>query len=230
MRVVGYAIRHAVNRLDVAGRDLTNSMTRLLAERGYVFSTTAEREIVRDLKEKCSYVSLYFDEELAAARRPNSIEKKYELPDGEVISVGDECFRCAEALFKPRMVGAEGLGIAELLHDSVLKCTPDLQRDLYRRIIVSGGELQSDNFHIWDEHYYRVGTTMCPNFCDRLQREIQALVPSGTITRLIEDSDRPYTAWIGGSILGSLSTFEKIWVSKEEYDESGPSIVHRKCL
>lgn len=118
-------------------------MARLLAERGYAFTTTGEREIVRDLKETCAYVALDFGEELAARECSSSTENNYKLPDGQLIDVGDACFRCPEALFKPSIIGIEEMGIAELLRDSVSRCTPDLHRELYRRIIVSGGKSTS---------------------------------------------------------------------------------------
>ncbi|KAJ1424409.1 actin A, partial [Ochromonadaceae sp. CCMP2298] len=168
----GYALPHAIMRLDLAGRDLTSK----------------------------------------TASESSALEKSYELPDGNVIVIGNERFRCAEVLFQPSLIGKEASGIHDCTFQTIMKCDVDIRKDLYANIVMSGG------------------TTMFPGIAERMTKELTALAPSTMKIKVVAPPERKYSVWIGGSILASLSTFQQMWISKAEYDESGPSIVHRKCF
>ncbi|CBI29476.3 unnamed protein product, partial [Vitis vinifera] len=105
-----------------------------------------------------------------------------------------------------------GPGIHETTYNSIMKCDVDIRKDLYGNIVLSGG------------------STMFPGIADRMSKEITALAPSSMKIKVVAPPERKYSVWIGGSILASLSTFQQMWISKGEYDESGPAIVHRKCF
>jgi actin-related protein len=115
-------------------------------------------------------------------------------------------------LFQPNLVGREADGIHLMTFQSIMKSDVDVRRDLYANVVLSGG------------------TTMFPGIGERMTRELSALAPSTMKIKVVCPPERKYSVWIGGSILSSLSTFQPMWISKSEYDECGPTIVHRKCF
>merc|ERR1719350_1450954 len=98
----------------------------------------------------------------------------------------------------------EAAGIHQTTFNTIMKCDVDIRKDLYANIVLSGG------------------TTMYPGIADRIQKEMVALAPSTMKIKIVAPPERKFSVWIGGSILASLSTFQQMWISKQEYDESGP--------
>lgn len=208
----GYAIPHAVQRVLLSGRDMTEHLRKLLAVKGYQFTTPAELEVVRDIKETICYVVGDFDAAEKEAKESHACEKNYELPDGRKILIGKERFECPEIMFQPSKAGMQLEGIHNYCYDSVMKCDTDVRKDLFQNIILSGG------------------STLFEGLAERMWSEIHNLAPTNVRIKVMAPPERKYSVWLGGSILASLSTFQTMWITKGEYDESGPNIIHRKCF
>merc|ERR1719229_1607086 len=204
----GFALPHAVMRSDVAGRDVTDHLMQLLRRSGQAFHTSAEREVVRDIKERACYLAANPQkEETLDTERVN-----YSLPDGSTLEIGQPRFRAPEVLFKPDLIGEEYEGLHECLVFSVQKSDMDLRKVLFQNIVLSGG------------------STLFKGFGDRLLSEVKKLAPKDIKIRISAPQERLYSTWIGGSILASPDTFKKMWVSKREYDEEGHRAIHRKTF
>ena len=138
----------------------------------------------------------------------------YTLPDGQSVDIErDTLWKCGEAMFCPSLMGLEKApGIGRLCFDSIMRTSVSIRKDLYGNVVLSGGASQMDGL------------------AQRLEKEVSALAPDSMRIKVIATDEREFASWIGGSILASLSTFKEMWISKDEYPDSGPSIVHRKCM
>uniref|UniRef100_T1ISG9 Beta-centractin n=1 Tax=Strigamia maritima TaxID=126957 RepID=T1ISG9_STRMM len=205
----GFAMPHSIMRVDIAGRDVTRYLRLLLRKEGVNFYTTAEFEIVRTLKERACYLA-------SNPQREESMETaektQYTLPDGSTLEIGRARFRAPEVLFRPDLIGQEFEGLHEVLVYSIQKSDMDLRKVLFQNIVLSGG------------------STLFKGFGDRLLSEVRKLAPKDIKIRISAPQERLYSTWIGGSILASLDTFKKMWVSKKEYDDDGVRAIHRKTF
>jgi actin len=195
----GFAIDSAIARLELAGRDLTDYLAKILAERGY---STIERDSIIDIQKTLTYVALDYEHE-------NVTEKSYELPDGQSITIGKERFLCPEALFQPSLLGKDVEGVPKITFNSIANSDIDIRKELFRNIVLSGG------------------TTLFPGIAERMQKELTELTQSKVKIDVDAPPERKYSAWMGGSLLASSS--QPVWVNKKEYEEKGPRIIHKRC-
>lgn len=207
----GESIPFATFKVDIAGRDLTEYFMKIMTEAGFSYRSDSLRKFVTEMKERLCYVAEDFDEEMKAAIDTSCKEKSFTLPDGTLFTVDHERFTCPEALFKPELLGKESAGVHKTLFNSIKLCNLDIRPDLYGNIVLAGG------------------STMFEGLRERLNKEIVNLAIANRNVKVIAPPERKYSAWVGGSVIGSLDSFQQYFISREEYDEAGPKIVHRKC-
>lgn len=217
----GFSLPHLTRRLDIAGRDITRYLIKLLLLRGYAFNHSADFETVRMLKEKLAYVAYDIEHEQKLALETTVLVEPYTLPDGRVIKVGGERFGAPEALFQPHLINVDSVGVAELLFNTIQAADIDLRPDFYKHIVLSGG------------------STMYPGLPSRLEREIKQLylerVLKGDTSALskfkirIEDPPRrKHMVFMGGSVLADImKDKDEFWLLKSEYDEQGIRVLDK---
>ena len=209
----GFAVPSSIRRIDIAGRDVTEHLQLLLRKAGHVFHTSAEKEIVRIMKEKVSYVSIDPKKEEkdfhSGVWKAEKKEIEYQLPDGHKIKLGAERFRAPEILFEPELIGLEYPGIHQIVVDAINRTDMDLRKNLFGNIVLSGG------------------STLSKGFGDRLLHEVQRMAVKDMRIKIFAPPERKYSTWIGGSILAGLSTFRKMWVSIDDWHEN-PDVIHTK--
>ncbi|SOV01953.1 probable actin-like protein ACT2 [Ustilago sp. UG-2017a] len=217
----GFALPHLTKRLDVAGRDVTRYLIKLLLMRGYAFNRTADFDTVRQIKEKLCYVSYDLDLDKKLAEQTTTLVETYTLPDGRVIKVGSERFQAPECIFQPHLVDVEQAGVAELLFNTIQSAAVDTRSELYKHIVLSGG------------------SSMYPGLPSRLEKEMKQLyltrVLDGDGSRLknfkirIEDPPRrKHMVFLGGAVLADImKNRESFWISRAEWYEQGKASLDR---
>jgi len=214
-------LNHLTRRLDVAGRDVTRQLIKLLLRRGYAFNRTADFETVRQIKEKLCYVSYDLELDHKLAEETTVLVESYTLPDGRVIRIGSERFEAPECMFQPHLLDVDQPGIAEMLFNTIQSAEVDIRSSLFKAIVLSGG------------------SSMYPGLPSRLEKEIKQLwltrVLNGDPSRLnkfkvrIEDPPRRrHMVFLGGAVLANImADKEAMWISKAEWDEQGARILEK---
>lgn len=218
----GYSMPHLTRRLDVAGRDITRYLIKLMLLRGYPFNRTSDFETVRQIKEKYCYVGYDLEVERRLAYETTTLIQTHTLPDGRVIKIGQERFEAPECLFNPALIDVENVGVAELLFNTIQAADIDTRPEFYKHIVLSGG------------------TSMYPGLPSRMEKEVRQLylhkVLKGKTETMhkfkcrIEDPPRrKHMVFLGGSVLADIMKDRpEFWISKEEWNEQGERILTQK--
>jgi actin len=204
----GSTFSHSVIHHNLAGKKLTNYFIELLSKKGYTRTTSAEREIARDMKEKHGYITNYWDQEEKSFSNPCD----YELPDGTVISLKNERYRFVEALFHPKLISNEERysGIHNMLYTSIGKMDLEIRGKCYENIILAGG------------------STLFEGFQERLTREMTSLIPQENV-KIVSPLEKINSSWIGASMIGALSTKNEMYMTKQLYEEYGVGCLYWIC-
>jgi len=220
----GFSLPHLIKRLNVAGRDVTRYLIKLLLLSGYAFNRTADFETVRQIKEKLCYVGCDLELEKRLALETTILIKKYKLPDGRVIKVGRERFEAPECLFNPGLIDCDQVGMGEMVFDTINKADIDTRAEFYNHIVLSGG------------------STMYPGLPSRLEKEIRDLYTARCLKgdqegakrfkcRIEDPPRRKHMVFLGGAVLADIMKDKQaFWMNKSEFDEQGASRVLRKCF
>eukprot|EP00397_Hematodinium_sp_SG-2012_P030617 GEMP01032446.1.p1 GENE.GEMP01032446.1~~GEMP01032446.1.p1 ORF type:complete len:384 (+),score=55.69 GEMP01032446.1:3-1154(+) len=205
----GFGLPSCIQRLDLGGRDLNILLAKMIAQNGTSLTTSSERDYVRMMKEELCYVSKDPATEQAEHR-------DFTLPDGRIITLGDERWRIPEALFQPQMVGLEtGSGLGGLVWETVQKCEIDVRPAMLSNIVLSGG------------------STLYPNFPERLNKELSQFAPVAMASRIkvLAMPDRKFAVYTGAQVYANLKLMQpENWMTAAEYEEYGPKHIHDKVL
>ncbi|KAJ7355131.1 hypothetical protein OS493_027920 [Desmophyllum pertusum] len=202
---IGCMIEAGTTRLPYGGRQITDSFTRMLTEKGIRFFSEVETYISRAIKEKVSFVAKRGTQEDEDPDITMVVDlEKYAIPDGtRNVTVDTARHRCTEGLFKPSVWGKDNPGIHELTVKAIMACSIDIRKQMCRNIYLSGGG------------------SMSTGLAERLQVEVSELMPFTSHVQVHAGLERHHAAYIGASVVAKLPLFEELCVFKEDWDETG---------
>jgi len=200
----GYKINHAIQILQMGGKVLTKHMEKILGSIGFVVDSSIRRELVRVIKEKASFISLDYNEDL---KRAEQYKKQFSLPDGSTITLDKERFMLPEIMFNPSSIGLEEDPLPLAIMNSIEECDLDIRPQLLNNIFLSGG------------------SSMFPNLKSRIYQELELELARrkkrDQIIKIIAPRERTFSVWIGGSILCTIPEFSKNWINRAKYHNEG---------
>ena len=208
----GFLQRHCVQHIPIAGKDINDILINLLIKNGQVIDSKMQKQSI--IKAKESFCFLRYDNEDEIEKKKEEETKEWELPDKKKITISKERYQATEVIFDPKQFGYDYPNFQELFKKTVKGIDSDLREIMLANIIFNGG------------------TTLIKGFKNRVTQEIEQAGQDYEFKKKVHTyPEAQFMAWIGGSILTSLTNFENLWITKAEYKEEGKAtIVHKKCF
>jgi len=203
----GFLVNPGVRIENIGGSDLTRFMAWQLQQSGFKLETSAEKQLVRTVKEKMCFVSLDYETDLKDFTKFN---KDFRLPDGEQIVLNRQRFQVPELLFNPMFFNMETQSIVNAILDSINSCDLETRPALLNNIFLTGGSSMFPNLDLRLEHEIEIALA-------KTHQEVPKI-------RIFAPKERMFSAWVGGSILSQITEFQKSWVSRLQYFKNGPPI------
>ncbi|MCQ2817202.1 MAG: actin family protein [archaeon] len=201
----GFALNHAVTHVEIGGKDLTDFFCKIIGEHkpNREYKEKSEKAIINDLKEKICEVAEDYDSQIKKCMDSNSSEA-HQLPDGSVVYINQEKYKCPELLFQPQLDGQrQNNGLHEETYKSIKKCDEDIEKDLFQNVVLCGG------------------SSLFLKTRKKFEKELQSLAPTGKTVKVIAPPERRYSSWLGGAILSSMENFRsEMFVTKKEWNEN----------
>jgi len=170
------------------------------------YTVATRRDVVREAKEAfCRVAPMTTDNE---KKKISAEEQVLRLPDGNIVVVGEEATQAPELLFRPELAGRKGKGLAALVYESVQRCDEKLRSRLLSNVMLAGGN------------------SLLPGLSSRLADELRALLPADRASgvRVQAQDGRQDFTWDGGAHLCSLSSFQRLWLTRQDYLETGATM------
>ena len=207
----GYSIPCTYERYDYGGGDVTKYLYTLLQNLGFYFDTSAEYQIVYEIKEQLCFACE--EKMMENIKRNQNIEKEnYFLPDGNVIKLGEERISPPEILYNPELNGMEFPSFQNMILNSINKADMELRRKLYEAILLSGGN------------------TAIKGTSNKVYSKLKKLINPNMKIKIHTPKNPNLLCWTGGNIISGLEIFKKMWITRNEWDEIGETIVHTKAI
>ncbi len=226
--------------LRMGGKHVTERLLNLLSNGKYSFSddtfllwkrggrstssrltVASRRDVVREAKERFCKVAPVSLAKSSKKVCKDEDEEVLRLPDGNIVVVGEEAYSAPELMFCPDLLASSKksksssppTGLADLVYQSVLRCDEKLRARLLSNIMLTGGN------------------SLLPGFDARLQNELNSKIfklgPAPlrkASVRVVAQDGREHFTWDGGAHLCSLSSFQRLWLTKQDYMETGATI------